>query len=144
MRIDGTIIIKDLLVLGAFLERKASHLLADFNLNQQQFVVLKEIQERAPVNQREICSELLFEKSNVSKITKKLLSEKLITHTPSRKDGRIGLLTVTKKGERVIARSMKSLDDWNKRWLRNLTANEIRHASLILNRLTAVLQDESE
>ena len=83
-----TQIVKSLLRLGVFLQREGNRIVSDFGLNQQQLVVLKEIQEKGPVSQREICSELLLEKSNVSKIVGKLYSQGYITVSHSERDNR--------------------------------------------------------
>ncbi len=128
-------IVKNLLRLGAFLQREGNRLLNKFNLNQQQFVVLKEIQERGPLSQRDICSELLFEKSNVSKIVKKLAVNKLVNITCSSEDNRISLLIITRKGNKVVEQCMMRLDQWNMDWLKSLSEKEIKQATKMLDRL---------
>ncbi len=128
-------IVKNLLRLGAFLQREGNRLLNKFNLNQQQFVVLKEIQERGPLSQRDICSELLFEKSNVSKIVKKLAVNKLVNMTCSSEDNRISLLIITRKGNKVVEQCMMRLDQWNMDWLKPLSEKEIKQAAKMLDRL---------
>lgn len=65
-------LIKDLLVDGVYLHKEGSRLVNEQNLTQQQFVVLNEIVECSEINQKDFVWNLLFEKSNVSKIVKKL------------------------------------------------------------------------
>lgn len=113
-------------------------MLSDVALNQQQFVVLKEIQERGPLMQRQICSALLFEKSNVSKIVKKLQSRGLVAAAPSPTDARAVRVRVTARGRRVIGRSMLRLRTWNKAWLAGLSARELREAQTMLDRIATL------
>ena len=138
MEKDRIEIVKQLLRLGAFLQREGGRLLSKLGLNQQQFVVLKEIQEKGPVSQKEICSDLLLEKSNVSKIIKKLESEGLIEMVFSHEDNRISLLTTTKKGKKIINQGMQLLNEWNKKWLESLTNRELNRAVSVLNKLNRI------
>ncbi len=135
-----TQIVKQLLLLGAFLQREAGRLLADFGLNQQQFVVLKEIDELGPISQRDICSALLFEKSNVSKIVRKLEKAGLIGVTGSPDDSRVTLLGLTAKGAKVVRLCMARLDQWNQDWLKSLSDNDVRQAASTLEKLSIRVQ----
>jgi len=132
---DRLKIVKSLLRLGAYLQREGDRLLSSFSLTQQQFVVLKEIQEKGPLSQKQICSGLLFEKSNVSKIVKKLEAAGLIQRTVSPGDGRVDLVSVTRKGEKVIGLCMARLDVWNRRWLRPLPAVDVDNTVAMLEQL---------
>ncbi len=129
-------IVKHLLLLGAFLQREANRLLGDYGLNQQQFIVLKTIEEKGPLNQKNICSALLFEKSNVSKIIRKLEQDRLISITYPDNDARVSLLETTKKGNDVIERCMERLNEWNSTWVTALSDKEARQAVKILDKLT--------
>jgi len=135
---DRVEIAKSILRLGAFLQREGDRLIGRYGLTQQQFVVLKEIQERGPVSQRDICSELLYEKSNVSKIIKKLGGEGLVRRTASPEDGRVGLLMITKKGVRMIGLCMSTLNIWNRYWLRPLSDNQVKEALAALNAIKVI------
>ncbi len=131
-------IVKSLLCLGAFLQREGNRIVRDFGLNQQQLVVLKEIQEKGPVSQREICSELLLEKSNVSKIVGKLYSQGYINVSHSERDNRRSILTVTAKGNSILDRCMERLNQWNSEWLRPMSARELNNTVGILSRLESL------
>jgi len=128
-------IVKKLLLLGVFLQREGNRILQNFGLNQQQFVVLKEIQERGPISQKDICSRLLFEKSNVSKIVKKLAATGLIKISSSSEDNRVSSLTVNKKGHMLIEKCMTRLNNWNVEWLNSLSENELKQAATVLDKL---------
>ncbi len=128
-------IVISLLRLGAFLTREGNRVVADVGLNQQQYVVLNYIYAREPVCQKEICSSLLFEKSNVSKIIKKLTDLSFIEKGTSSDDGRIHKLTLTKKGKEIINICNDRFNCWNERWLKSLSEEERLLAIVTLKRL---------
>ena len=140
MEKDKISIIKFLLRLGAFLQRKGDRLLEEFGITQQQFIVIKEIQEKKPKSQKEICSVLLFEKSNVSKIIKKLHNKKLIDININPDDQRITMLQITKSGEQLIDNCMSKLNSWNIEYLSSLTSTETKQAFQILSKLDLLSQ----
>lgn len=127
--------VRRLLLLGAFLQRAGNRLLHEFGLNQQQFIVLKEIRENGPISQKDICSDLLFEKANVSKIVGKLTADKLINSARSTDDGRFSLLTVTPKGKKLNRKCMANFNQWNINWLKLLSQRELERISENLKRL---------
>ena len=86
-------IVFNFLRIGAFLYREGNRIVSEYGLNQQQFVVLKYISRHQPINQKEIYSHLLFEKSNLSKIIKKLKNLDLIKKETDLNDSRYSLLT---------------------------------------------------
>lgn len=135
MNREHTHIARQLLLLGAFLQREANRLLAASGLNQQQFVVLKEIEERGPVSQKDVCSALIFEKSNVSKIVKKLETAGLVRSAQDRDDSRITRLSVTAKGRSVIGHCMDGLNRWNADWLKSVPDDELRSIAAALRKL---------
>jgi len=133
-------IVRQLLRLGAFLQREGDRVAVSFGLNQQQFVVLKEIQEKGPVTQKEICSEFLFEKPHVSKIIKKLKAVGLISMTASSDDGRSRLCMITAKGERTVKECMELLNRWNRSWLSPLTKNDLKETNSRLAKLVNIIK----
>lgn len=139
-----TEIVKNVLLLGTFLQRQAGRELAGFDLNQQQFVVLKEIGEKNPVNQTDLCSALLLEKSNLSKIVAKLARMGLIKRSVHSTDGRVTLLSLTSRGDKVVRQGMRRFDDWNSSWLEPLTIAEVRRISASLMRLRGLTAETSK
>src|SRR5210317_878774 len=96
---SGTRFLFQLLKCSHFIEREMNTILHGFGLKQQQFAVLNEIVWNGPINQKELCDNLLFEKSNISRIVK-LLSEKgLIRVEVDPLDRRLTLLTETPEGD---------------------------------------------
>lgn len=130
------IIVASLLKLGTFLTREGNRLLGSLGINQQQFVVLRHIQNREPVNQKEICSQLVFEKSNVSKIIKKLILLQLVEMETSPLDSRVRVIYTTPKGKQLVKEGMTIFQAWNHHWLSSLSDTEQMHAELVLDKLS--------
>ncbi len=133
-------IIQHALRLGAFLQRTGNRLLHDSGLNQQQFIVLKLIEEKGPLSQKNICSDLLFEKSNISKIVGKLISAKLVSMSFSDEDNRVSVVKATAKGIRVVRDCMERLNHWNSEWLKPFSEKEIVQTLEGLKKLNALME----
>ncbi len=129
-------LLKHLLLLGAFLEREGSRLVSPHGLNQQQFVLLKEIEERGPIAQRDLCSALLFEKSNVSKIVAKLRGRGLVGVTRPEGDYRQTMVSLSPRGGSVIRKAMSELVRWNSSWLEVLDDSEVSAGLAVLQKLS--------
>ena len=110
------IIIGKLLNIGGMLQRKGDKLLQEFNLNQQQFSILFEINLAGKVKQKDMVNRLLLEKPHVSKVVKKLQSMELITVTQTPEDKRAFWLEPTKKGKDVVNKCRKIFQKWNSEW----------------------------
>lgn len=132
---NAQIIVKDLLWLGSALHRNGNRIAGEYGLNQQQFVVLSEIIERGPINQKEIVGGLLIEKSNLSKIVKKLRTRGLIRMASSPQDGRTTLLSITGEGRETWERCMNRFSDWQDHWVAPLTEAEAGQTVEVLERL---------
>jgi DNA-binding MarR family transcriptional regulator len=128
-------IVMTLLNIGANLLRTGNRISDEFGLKQQQFVVLNEIANIGEVNQKQLVGELLYEKSNVSKIVKKLKALGLIEVTPSPEDGRITMLRITTPGKKTWVECMTKFDAWNREWIKPLTTDEITDTIQMLKRL---------
>ncbi len=128
-------IVRELLQIGVFLQKMGNKLLEGAGLNQQQFVTLNEIVTQRQVYQKELVGKLLVEKSNLSKIIKKLHHAKLITVKISAEDRRAALLEPTPMGENLCINCLDILSSWNEKWLKDLS-NEDKEQSLeILRKL---------
>ncbi len=128
-------IVRILLQLGAFLQKDGNRITEEFGLNQQQFVLLNEIVEKKSVNQKHLVGELLLEKSNVSKIVKKLHLAELITVSKSPYDRRATILMPTQKGKDVWATCMNKLNKWNRSCLQDLNKDEAENTLAVLKNL---------
>ncbi len=132
-------IVRNLLQLGAFLQKTGNRITGAFGLTQQQFVVLNEIVEKNPINQKQLVGALLFEKSNVSKIVKKLHSAELIHIAISMDDARLTVLSATKKGRALWKECLQCLNTWNTTWLEPLNKDEIEILATALDRLKRLI-----
>ncbi len=133
-------IIRHLLQIGILLQKTGDRLTREFGLPLQQFAVLNEVTERNSVNQKQIVDQLLFEKSNVSKIVNNLSTAGLIDITTSSDDARLRILNVTKKGKRLRDECMQSLIAWNAAWLDPLQENDITASVKNLSKLRSLIQ----
>jgi len=128
-------IVKSLLRLGSALHRLGDRIAGEYGLNQQQFVVLSEIVDRGPINQTQLVGGLVIEKSNLSKIVKKLKSLGLIRASSSPEDGRATLLSATAKGRTVWEKCMVNFNAWQVSWVGHLNEQEINQTLKVLDRL---------
>ena len=129
------VIVKGLLRLGSDLHRLGNSITGEYGLNQQQFVVLSEIINRGPINQKQLVGGLVIEKSNLSKIVKKLKTLGLIKISSSPDDGRATLLSVTKKGKSIWEECMEDFNEWQINWASPLSDDEMSETIKVLDRL---------
>ena len=121
-------IVINLLRINAYLMREGNKIAGKFKINQQQFVVLNYIIRNQPVSQNQICSGLLFERSNISKIIKKLEIMKYIDVSKSNNDGRTAIIECTKKGKEIIKLALKEFNDFNNQFLNELSSDQVENA----------------
>ncbi|NDV26366.1 MarR family winged helix-turn-helix transcriptional regulator [Desulfovibrio sp. JC010] len=122
----------ELLRLGAYLQREGARLTREFGLAQQQFVVLVAIKEQGPVSQKAILSDLLYEKSNVSKSISRLSSLGLIKTFKSDEDSRFVLCEVTNEGREVVEQCMVKMKALNEKWLQHIPEHELEQMVKVL------------
>ena len=118
-------IVINLIRISAYLLREGNRIAEKYGINQQQFVVLSFINENELVSQKEICSNLLYEKSNVSKIIKRLEKIGLIEKKNSIGDLRYSHISITEKGEKTIREGMTDFNEFNDELLGKLSNDEI-------------------
>ena len=133
-------IVRDLLLVGVFLQKTGNRIARDFGLTQQQFAVLYEIANQDAVNQKHLVGALLLEKSNVSKIVNFLQSRGLIRISVSADDARATWLSITRKGKNTVSDCMKTMHAWNTMWLEPLDEKEIVSAEKTLGRLKELIR----
>ncbi|MFC1547221.1 MarR family winged helix-turn-helix transcriptional regulator [Candidatus Neomarinimicrobiota bacterium] len=132
----------DLLRIGTFLLREGNRTTGEYDLTQQQFVVLKEIMEKGPISAKRIVGELLFEKSNVSKIIRKLKTNALIEVVVSADDARMKILTITSRGRDVCKAIIEKFESWNQNWTAPLADHEIEQSDIVLQRICELIRGE--
>ncbi len=122
---DALFIVTNILDIAWYLLRVGNRIAGKFDLTQQQFVVLNEIINKSDINQKQLVDELFFEKSNVSKIIKKLKSLKYIDVLKSENDGRMTIINATEKGKTIWNTCMEKFNDWNLNFVESLESEEI-------------------
>lgn len=133
-------IIVGLLRIGAFLQREGDRIVKDFKLNQQQYVVLNFIYINQPLSQNDICSSLLYEKSNISKILRKLEDLNYVTQSPSIKDKRFINIFCTDKGVEVLKHGNILFDEYNNKLLELFSKSDIKAAENLINKLQKIIK----
>jgi DNA-binding MarR family transcriptional regulator len=126
-------IVNSLFFTSVFLQKTGNKQIAKFGLNQPQFAVLNEIVNNKDLSQKDILGEFLLEKSNLSKIIKKLEQMELILVSSSKADKRITILNATAKGRKTIKECMNDLDNLKEQFTEPLRDEELDsiHASII-------------
>jgi DNA-binding MarR family transcriptional regulator len=136
---DKAYIVKTLLKLGVLLQKNGNRITSKYGLNQQQFVVLSEIVSRDRAYQKELVGELLLEKSNISKITKKLKSLGLVNVAYSEKDARATVVSTTDKGKALCESCLLELNQWSAASLVWMEKEEADLIAGMLKRLDVML-----
>jgi DNA-binding MarR family transcriptional regulator len=133
MKNKKTNIIVGLLRIGASLQREGDRIVKAFSINQQQYVVLNHIYYNQPISQDKICSGLLFEKSNISKILKKLVELQYVHQSTSQQDKRSLVIVCTIKGEDIIKKGNILFGKYNSELLEQYSDSEIAAIEAFIN-----------
>ncbi len=132
-------IVNSLFFTSVFLQKAGNKQIAKFGLNQPQFAVLNEIVNNRDLSQKDILGEFLLEKSNLSKIIKKLEQMELILVSSSKADKRITILNATGKGRKKIKDCMNDLDSLKTQFTEPLKDEELGSIHASIKRLEALV-----
>ncbi len=124
-----------LLALGGWLYRVGGRLMAPLGLSQQESVILLSVARRGPVSQKELRSDLLLERSNVSKAVNRLESVGLFTTGPALTDARVVLVRATPAGVELAERCGQVYREWNRRWLGEVDGQRLTEVASWLDEL---------
>lgn len=138
------LIIGKLLNIGGMLQRKANQMLLPFNLNQQQFSILFEIDKAGKVTQKSMVNRLLLEKAHVSKVVKKLNAMGLIHITVSSEDKRSSWLSMTEKGKHTVKECRKLFSEWNGEWMSEIDSDQLKLTLENISELQEVLKEKTK
>lgn len=133
--INPSFFVQLLLKSGTYLQREGNRIVGEYGIKQQQFVVLNEIVRKGPLNQKELVGELLFEKSNISKIIKALVKKDLVEVELSEDDRRITVLTCTPEGFSVWHKCMEIFNEWSVSFTSILTKKDVKETIRIIEKL---------
>ena len=115
-----------LLKCSQYIERETNYTLRQFGIKQQQFTVLNEIILNGPVSQKELVDNLLYAKSNISRIVRLLSERRFIQVIVSPIDRRLTLLTETTDGREVWDACTKALDEASNEYLSQVSSDEVK------------------
>jgi DNA-binding MarR family transcriptional regulator len=131
-----TSVVRDILKYGAFLQRIGDRILRSYGTTQQEFAVLSAIARDAkPLYQTTIVVDLLVERSNLSKIVKRLQAKGLIEVLPTEGDRRRRLLNLSPSGLDLFMQADVALQRWNKEWMEGFDRSDLCALSGLLSRL---------
>ncbi|MES0488345.1 MAG: MarR family transcriptional regulator [Leptospirales bacterium] len=118
-------LLKHLLRTGANLEKAGNRILSEYHLNQQQFIVLNEIVRKKTMTPNEIVLELGYEKSNISKIIKKLKVLKYLESVLNPDDHRSIILKPTTIGIKIWKQGIHKLNKDNNIMFQKISIEDI-------------------
>ncbi len=124
--VSETGLLLQLLKCSHFIERETNNILNHCGLKQQQFAVLNEVIWNGPISQKELCDNLLFEKSNISKIIKLLTDKKLVQITTLPIDRRLTLLAETPEGFNKWNECLSAINGASGDYFTTLAGEEIK------------------
>lgn len=116
-----------LLKCSNFIEREMNTILRQSGLKQQQFAVLSEIVTNGPLSQKELADNLLFGKSNTSRIVKILSEKRLIQVTDAPLDRRLTLLIETPEGDMLWRDCIQLLNEKCAEFLPSISGDDIKN-----------------
>ena len=135
-------VIQNILRVSAYFNRIGGRISAKYNLNQQQFTILNEVCSREEIKQKDIVTDLFYEKSNVSKVIKKMIAMGLIEFETDEGDNRIKYLIPTEEGERIWNECLDDNLDWSREWLSGMSAAELTFALRLTERFKEMIFED--
>ncbi|MDF1568554.1 MAG: MarR family transcriptional regulator [Spirochaetaceae bacterium] len=133
-------LVDSLFQISLFLQRSGNRNIARFGLNQSQFTVLREITEKTDLSQKDILGDFLLEKSNLSKIIKKLVELGFVTVRTPEDDRRMTILNSTDKGRAIIREIVSELDAMKDFFDQPLETYELESALSSVRRLKELVR----
>lgn len=115
-----------LLKCSQYIERETNTILRDFELKQQQFAVLNEIVLNGPVSQKELVDNLLYGKSNISRIVKLLLEKNLAQIMTLPTDRRLTMVAETYEGREVWKSCAQAFENASVEYLSTISGDEVK------------------
>lgn len=108
-----------------------------FDMSLTGWRVLAMIRSHQPTRAGDVADILLMDKSQLSRVIKKLAARRLIVDTTDPDDGRAVALKLTTKGMALYDRIMAHVMERNEKVLAPLSAAEVESLDLILDKLIA-------
>lgn len=122
--------------------RKLLHALSQYKMTPEQWQVMMILwQSGKPIIQSDIVNMLLKDKFTVSRIIKRLERDKWITKKSDKKDARVTLLALTKKGSSLKKEIPAALSKHFNKLLKDLSNREVNSTIKSLKKLRTILGD---
>jgi len=127
----------NLLYTVSWINTQMSPVWKEFDLTMQQFNVLRILRgaEPKPASVKEITEKMLDRSSNASRLVDKLLDKKLVERTVCPKDRRRVEIIISEKGLNLTSKISLVLEEKTKVIFENISKNEARELSRILDTL---------
>ena len=135
MKTEALIIASTLQKLGVYVHRNASAIFGEHGLTSQQFAVLNEISLKGEINQKQLCGDLLCDRSVLTQILSQLQLLDLIEIYSFPTDKKLSMVKPTRKGKEVWKQCTEEFNTWNENWIEPLTKDEIAKALQVQKRL---------
>jgi DNA-binding MarR family transcriptional regulator len=116
--------------------------LAPLDLKIVQLDLLMNVHRHPGISQQDVARRLLVGRSNVTMLLPELERKKLMTRAADEKDKRIQRLTVTDKGEKVLAEALKVYSALIERVMGQSSDEECNTIGASMNRITAMLEND--
>ena len=139
---EGYQVVQNILRISAYLSRVGDRISSEYDLNQQQFTILNEICIREQIIQKDLVTDLYYEKSNVSKVVKKLISKGLLEMIVDENDNRVKYLIPTEEGEKLWNDCMSKTIEWSEDWLSHISTTEKTFALRITERFKESINED--
>lgn len=134
-------LVDNLFYINLFLQRAGNRQVAEFGLNQSQFAVLREIADHRDLSQKDILGDFLLEKSNLSKIIKKLEQMKLINIDVCSHDRRKMVLNATEEGKERCHDCLKKLQSMKATFTESLNDEELESSLTAIRQLAKIAKE---
>lgn len=132
----------NVLRVSAYLLREGNRIASKYGLNQQQFVVLNYIRNNDRVHQSQICSSLVFEKSNVSKIIKKLEGLGFVEQKDDPEFSRSFMIETTALGRKMLKEGLVEFSTFHSELLSSFSEFERENLLLSTNMLSQLIREK--
>lgn len=133
-------LLSQLLKCSQYVERETNYILRQFGIKQQQFTVLNEIILNGPVSQKELVDNLLYGKSNISRIVRMLSERRLIQVIVSPIDRRLTLLTETTDGREMWEACSRAIDNASNEYLSQVSSDDVEITLVQMRMIVKSLQ----
>lgn len=122
-------------VAAAKFKNKISQVLSSSDITSEQWLVLTRLWEGDGKTQRQLAEETFKDEPNIARILSKMECKGYIARGSDDKDRRITLVFITQKGIQLSKQTLPLVNEYQKRMVDNLSADEISTLKSILKKI---------